>query len=168
MAEPVKYTNEEITRMVERVKPIRPGTLDIDMKRDGKHRRGGVDLLDAKGVEYRIYIRQAILNSSNFSIGLGLKQEGTSTLFVLRRYCGNFKPHYNPIEGERFRDYHIHKATERYQRMKDVQPEKYAERTDKYDSFEGALETLREECNLVFSDQPGIMNLFDQPDEWKE
>ena len=58
-------------------------------------------------------------------------------IFRLLRYNGRSHPHTNTIEGDRFYDFHIHKATERYQK-KGQKEESYAEVTDRYRDLDGA------------------------------
>ena len=60
-------------------------------------------------------MRQNLLNPLDFAVVLGYKLPDTGRLFRLRRYDSKAE-HKNPIdERQRFTDYHVHKATMRYQ-----------------------------------------------------
>ena len=52
------------------------------------------------------------------------------------------------IEKEIFYDFHIHTATERYQVLENKKEDKYAEVTDRYGDFSGALDCLIEDAGF--------------------
>lgn len=59
-----------------------------------------------------------------------------------------------------FYDFHIHTATERYQQF-GTREDTYAERTERYDDFRGALHCLIDDVNLQApADAQG--NLFEE------
>ena len=68
--------------------------------------------------------------------------------FKLRRYNGRHGGHRNRIEKERIEGFHIHYATERYQR-RGLKEETYAVQTQRYNSYEGALRCLIKDANFV-------------------
>jgi hypothetical protein len=53
----------------------------------------------------------------------------------------------NRIEGDGFYDFHIHTATERYQDL-GAKEEHYAEATDRYCDFHGALRCMLNDCGF--------------------
>jgi len=53
----------------------------------------------------------------DFSIILAYCPEASNQLFRLRRYNGKSHEHTNTIEADKFYNYHIHTATERYQEL---------------------------------------------------
>ena len=103
-------------------------------------------------------LRQNRINSSNFCLTLGLKKPNTNKLFILRRYDSK-EEHTNLIEKEKFRGFHIHIATERYQNYGGGEEDKYAEETDRYSDYDKALKCLLEDCNFLITTDPQ-MDLF--------
>ena len=68
-------------------------------------------------------------------------------LFRLRRYNGKSHEHTNHIEGDRFYDFHIHMATERYQDI-GSREDAYAMVTDGYTDIEGAIHRMFEDAEF--------------------
>ncbi|MGI8771573.1 MAG: hypothetical protein ACR2JE_09050 [Acidobacteriaceae bacterium] len=81
-----------------------------------QHQRRDFEIVGAQGSKFVLATRQSMLNVLDFSAILGYKMPGFNTVFRLRRYNGKSHEHTNAIENEKFRAFHIHKATERYQR----------------------------------------------------
>lgn len=89
--------------------------------------------------EWQIYLRQSKANPLDFSCGLGIIPQGGVEIFMLRRYNGKSHWHANPLENEAaFYAFHIHHATERYQKS-DYDAVHYACPTDRYVDLRGAL-----------------------------
>ncbi len=81
--------------------------------------------------------------------------------FILRRYNGCNHEHTNKIEAETITGFHIHIATERYQKYKQ-KAEGYAQKTDRYNNVNGALQCLLEDAN--FEEPPTLqINLLEEP-----
>jgi len=78
---------------------------------------------------------------------LGYRNPGFNSIFRLRRYNGKSHYHTNPIEDERFRDYHVHTATERYQRI-GAKEDHFAQVSTKYFNLESAIQCLFDECGF--------------------
>ena len=76
----------------------------------------------------------------------------------MRRYNGKSHEHTNPLEGETFYDFHIHMATDRYQRTGNRE-DTYAEVTDRYTGLDEAVSCLAEDCNVILPDE-SQMQLF--------
>ncbi len=70
----------------------------------------------------------------------------------LRRYNGKSHEHTNRIERDRFYNFHIHMATERYQREAETE-DGYAEPSSKYSDLSGAIECLIDDCGFSKPDQ---------------
>lgn len=85
--------------------------------------------------------------SDAFSIILAIAVPRSNQLFRLRRYNGKSHEHTNHIEGDTFYDFHIHKATERYQEI-GTREDAYAEPTGRYGDFHGALRCLIRDANF--------------------
>ena len=119
---------------------------------------------DTKGIKnntFRVIWRQLHSNPSDFCAILGVIPLGSNTLFRLRRYDSKHI-HSNPIEKEKFNDFHIHKATERYQEYGTKEEDKYAETTNRFSSLTGALQCLIKDC---YFQMPATSQLSLFPDE---
>lgn len=96
---------------------------------------------------FRVVVRKNRINPLDFSVILGYVPPERVKLFRLRRYNGVHR-HTNKLESNTFRDFHIHYATQRYQEAGwDI--DAYAKLTDRYDTVDGALETLLDDCNFI-------------------
>jgi hypothetical protein len=91
-------------------------------------------------------LRQSAFNPLDFSAILGYKLPGLHTIFRLRRYNGRHH-HTNVLEGTHLYDFHIHTATERYQRP-GFQEDHYAEITHRHYHLESALHCLLADCSF--------------------
>lgn len=115
------------------------------------HKEQELDIRGANGNLFRIVLRQNLINPLDFSIILGVYPSGSNMLSRLRRYNGKSQEHSNRIEGNTFYDSHTHTATERYQDL-GMNEDAYAQPTDRYSDFHGALNCLIENCGF---DVPG-------------
>ncbi len=100
------------------------------------------------GNKFRLIARQSQKNPHDFSLILAICVPKSNQLFLLRRYNGNSHEHTNHIEGNTFSGFHIHTATERYQERGEKE-ETYAEKTDRYSDFDGALNCFIADANLI-------------------
>lgn len=112
------------------------------------HTESELDLVGELGSQFRIMRRQSQLNPLVFSVILAYCFPGSNQVMRLRRYNGKSHEHKNRLEGDRFYGFHIHTATERYQRTGSDE-EAYAERTDRYGSLEEATDCLFLDCGFV-------------------
>lgn len=116
------------------------------------HKEASHDLTSKEGHEFRIMIRQSTINSLDFSVILAYLPELTTEVLRLRRYNGKSHEHKNPIEGNKFYEFHIHTATERYQQRDPDYPDMFAESTNRYADLSGALKCLIEDCGFELPD----------------
>jgi hypothetical protein len=100
----------------------------------------------SSGNAFVIHVRQNSIDVLDFSAILGYKMPGTNTVFRLRRYNGKHQ-HSNSIERTQLNDFHIHSATERYQRS-GSREDAFAAVASKYTSLEGAIRCLIEDCGF--------------------
>src|SRR5689334_12049951 len=108
-------TDEQILSLVSEPKIIPAGfSLSARAIERNQHRRRDYEIVCPTGNSFVIALRQSMLNPLDFSAILGYRNPGFNTVFRLRRYNGKSHYHTNTIEKERFRDFHIHMATERY------------------------------------------------------
>ena len=150
-----KYSDLEINNLIGESKPLPLNwQSQIQLKEAGVSKKGDLDIRGVDGNTFRIIIRQSRLNILDFSIIIGVYPSGSNKLFHLRRYDGKSHEHTNPIEKERFYDFHIHKATERYQDYGTCEEDKYAEPTDRFSNYGEAIDSLIKDCGFELPDDP--------------
>lgn len=104
------------------------------------------------GHQFAIIVRQSALNHLDFSVILAYDGPELGHRFLLCRYNGRGHEHFNKLESQQLTDdYHIHRATERYQKA-GLKEEGFAETTDRYLDWKSALECLIKDCNICFPD----------------
>ena len=143
---------------------ILPSDLDkrLQLKPKRGHRESELSIVGSNGSEFRLILRQSNFNSIDFSIILAYSLPNSNQLFRLHRYNGKHQ-HTNTLEGNTFYDFHIHKATERYQES-GFREDTYAEPTKRYSDLRGALSALLSDCNFK-ENQGGQPTLFDDRSE---
>jgi hypothetical protein len=105
------------------------------------------DVAGKSGASYRLILRQSVLDSSNFSVILGVVESG-GRVTNLRRHNGTSHSHYNPIEDTEFANVcHVHIATERYQ-DRGARPEHFAEVSEEFHDLATALAFMLKETNF--------------------
>jgi len=149
---PIKYTDIQISEMVQERKPLPENYLSKMQLRDKRgHKERELDIICLDGNQYRIIIRQSNHNPNDFSIILGVLLPDSNQIFRLLRYNGKSHEHTNHIEKNRFYDFHIHKATERYQEY-GTREDAYAEPTNRFTDFNSALQCMIEDCGFEVPD----------------
>jgi hypothetical protein len=145
----ILLTDAEIGTLIGETKQLEPGYLSkLQLRPKLGHRERELDITGANGSEFRLILRQNFFNVFDFSVILGYSVQSSSQVFRLRRYNGKSHEHTNQIERNRFYDFHIHFATERYQHS-GLREDAYAEVTNRYGDFQGALDCLFHDCGLV-------------------
>ena len=144
----VTYSDDEIARLLAERKPLPSGWRERTRLRSKRgHEERELDITGAEGGEFRLILRQSSINRLNFSVILGVKKPQSNQVFRLRRHNGKNHEHTNKIEGDTFYDFHIHMATQRYQEI-DAREDAYAEVTDRYSDFRGALDCMLTDANF--------------------
>jgi hypothetical protein len=147
----VKFTDEEISGLIAETKIL---TDDYDQLSRFRERRGyrerDIEIEGTQGSKFRLILRQTILNPMDFSVILAVRSVDSNKLFRLRRYNGKHI-HTNRIEKNRFYGFHIHEATERYQRL-GMKEESFAEPTENYSDIHGAISCMINDCNFKLPD----------------
>ena len=158
---PVIYTDDQIDALAQEHKPLPANWRDrARMRTKRGHDEQHLDLTGEAGTGFRLVFRQNRINVLDFSVILAVLVPQSTQVFRLRRYNGKSHQHTNAIENERFYDFHIHLATQRYQAI-EAREDAYARPTDRYGDFHGALDCLFADAN--FSVPPKAQgNLFDQ------
>jgi hypothetical protein len=157
------FSDAEIDSLIHEPKIIPSGLTPLTkqlVERNG-HKRKDYSVVSASGSgnEFMIALRQSIINVLDFSAILGYKVPGSNAIFRLRRYNGKHV-HTNTIEGEKLNDFHIHQATERYQR-RGPREDVFAEVTSRHSTLSGAITCLLEDCgfNLPPNKQLGLFGV---------
>lgn len=150
---PVQLDDIEIKALVEESKPLPANYRErIQTKPKSGHKERELDVLGANGSEFRLILRQSSFNPLAFSVILAYRPPQSSQLFRLRRYNGKNHSHTNVLEKQTFYDFHIHKATLRYQRESGLREDGYAEPTPRYADFQGAIQCMLTDCGFVTSE----------------
>lgn len=143
----ITYTDEQIAELISERKVL-PGNWRSQLDKDSS-----LPLIGENGNRFRIITRLNKKYPSDFSVILGVVNPKTGVLFRLRRYNGMPKrPHNNRIEKQKIYGYHIHYATERYQKI-GYDEDAFAKETDRYHDFEGALRCLIQDSNFELPPQ---------------
>jgi len=141
-------SDDQIADLIRESKPIPPGLCPLEkMSLRNHHKRRDFDIEAESRNNFAVAIRQSTLNMLDFSVILGYKLPGSFTVFRLRRYNGKSHHHTNTIEKEAFYDFHVHKATERYQKL-GFKEEHFAVRTSGYYDLESAIQCLLTDCGF--------------------
>lgn len=147
----VTYPDEQITELINERKVL-PDNWRLQLEKDNS-----LPLIRENGSSFRIITRLNKKYLSDFSVILGVINPKTGVLFRLRRYNGMPKrPHKNKIEKQKIYGYHIHYATERYQKI-GFDEDTFAEETNRYSDLEGAIQCLIQDANFEL---PAQLNLF--------
>ena len=145
---PVTYEDDRIDALVREPKPLPAAWRDrMRMKAKRGHDEQHLDLTGEAGTRFRLMFRQNRINGLDFSVILAVLVPQSTHMFRLRRYNGRSHQHTNAIENERFYDFHIHLATERYQAI-GAREDAYARPTDRYSDFRGARDCLFADANF--------------------
>jgi hypothetical protein len=127
-------SDAQIAALIAEQKNIPGGLFPIrQMTERSHHKRKNFDVeTTAAGNEFVISVRQSSLNANDFSVILGYRIPGSFTVFRLRRYNGNSHQHTNILEKQILEGFHVHTATERYQRLGGAKEDHFAETTERY------------------------------------
>ncbi len=141
-------SDKAIAQLISEVKEV-PKNYQQRLRPRAKrgHRERELDITGAGGSRFQLRIRQSIPNPDDFSVILGYIVPGTNRFFRLRRYNSRSHWHTNKIEGCRFWDFHIHFATERYQR-KGLDEDGFAKPTERYSDLHSALQCMLDDCSF--------------------
>jgi hypothetical protein len=122
------------------------------------HSERELNITGNDGSEFRLIFREARRDVFAFSVILAYRVPGTNQLFRLRRYNGKNHEHTNSVERQTFRDFHIHMATELYQRS-GFKEDTYAEPSRRFSTFGEAVDCMIEDCGFRIT-QKGQKPLF--------
>lgn len=142
-------TDTQIQTLLAEPKPL-PANAATRLRTRAKrgHKERELELTGDAGSEFKLILRESLRNPLDFSVILAHRPESSSTWLRIRRYNGKSHEHSNVIERERFYDFHIHTATERYQELDGVREDTFAETTDRYSDFLCALDCMFRDCQF--------------------
>jgi hypothetical protein len=149
--------------MIEERKPLPDNYRARVQLRDKRgHKERELDVTGENGTQYRLILRQSNFNTLDFSIILVVNPSDSNQLFRLRRYNGKSHEHTNQIEGNTFYDFHVHRASERYQES-GSREDAFAEATNRYADFHTALRCMLKDCGFETppNAQPSLFGEFD-------
>jgi hypothetical protein len=156
----IRLRDDSIQQLIQERKPVPSGLFSgrVLTSRNGHFRKDYSLAATTSGSEFVVKLRQSVINPADFSVILGYKMPGLYTVFRLRRYNGKHT-HTNIIEGNSFHDFHIHTATERYQK-KGLHEDYFAEISTRHYDLQSAVECLIRDCGFdtTFSDLPLFRN----------
>lgn len=143
-------TDSQIRELLAERKPLPTDYMRrITPKPKRGHKEQELDVTGKSGSQFRLIVRQSMLNPLDFSVILAYLPPRTNRIFRLRRHNGRSHQHTNTIEGNRFVDFHIHMATERYQQFGMEREDGYAEPTDRFSDLSGALKCLLRDAGFT-------------------
>jgi len=153
-------TDTEIMDLLEEEKPLPEKYRDrLQPKRKSayQHEERELEVDTPSGHSFRITIRRNSQNILDFSIILSYHDKASNTWLRLVRYNGKHPSlHTNKIERNFFHDFHIHKATERYQ-IEGYPIDGYAEVTHSYSTFDEALTAFLKDCHFESPPSPQLL-----------
>ncbi len=141
-------SDNDIERLVQE-KKLLPSDYQskIQVRPKRGHKERELDIKGEDGNDFRLILRQSLFNPLDFSVIMVYRPPQSNILFRLRRYNGKSHEHTNPIEGGMFYDYHIHQATERYQKI-GAREDTYAEPTNRFSDFYQAISCIIDDCGF--------------------
>ena len=161
----VNLTDAEIAAYIAEVKRLPDDYREkIQTKPKRGHRERELDFVGANSSEFRVILRQSSFNPLDFSVILAWIPPQSTSPFRLCRYNGRSHEHTNTLESQTFYDFHVHRATERYQQS-GLREDSFAEPTSRYQDFNGALQCLIKDCHCEFppNHQSGLFDTEGAP-----
>jgi hypothetical protein len=144
----VNLTDTEIAVLIAEAKPLPNDYRQrVQTKPKRGHRERELDVMGANGSEFRLILRESSFNPLDFSVILAWLPPQSRSPFRLCRYNGKSHEHTNALESQTFYEFHLHRATERYQQS-GQREDSFAEPTTRYQDFPGALRCLIHDCCL--------------------
>ena len=146
---PIQLTDSEIAALLVEPKSLPDNYSEkLQLRSKRGHRERELEITGAQGSEFRLILRQSNFNPLDFSAILGYRPPKSTQVFRLCRYNGRSHEHTNKLEKQKFYDFHIHRATERYQLESGEREDGYAEPTSRYADFNGALDAMLDDCGF--------------------
>ena len=143
-------SDKEINDLVVETKHLLPSHfIKTALKQKGVHKERTFEIIGDNGNRFCVIIRVSSINALAFSVILGLIEPTTGAVFRLRRYDGKSHEHTNKIEKEKFYDFHVHFATERYQGL-GLDEDTFAKVDNRFADYHEALLCLFNDCGFAY------------------
>lgn len=143
-------SDAEIDALVQETKELDLNHLNkTAYKLKGAHKERAFELVGGDGNRFRIIVRISTINAMAFSVILGWINPATGQIFRLRRFDGKSHQHTNKIEKEHFYDFHVHYATERYQKL-GLDEDTYARIDNRFADYHQALNCMFDDCGFIY------------------
>jgi len=143
------FNDQEIRELIAEEKRVISDVVDLfSMKNKKGHKESEISIPRSDGSSFKIILRQNSKDPLDFSAILAFVPTGKKQDFKLRRYNGKNHQHRNRLHKDKFYDFHIHTASEEYQRA-GLKEESFAEVTDRYTNLSEAFECLSKDCNVI-------------------
>ena len=141
--------DKEIEALLQEPKRLPDDYVNIfQTKAKNGHNEKEISIARGDGSQFKIILRQNQINMLDFSLILGYVPAKKTSIFRLKRYNGKSHQHTNKIEKQEFYDFHIHKATERYQKA-GFDEDAYAEPYPGYANVQDALDCMVKDCAII-------------------
>ncbi len=148
----IKFSDNQIDALIKEPKSLVDNFRDLKILKSRKgHKENEIKINGQNNNQFKIVLLQSSINPLDFSIILGVYSAQSNQLFRLRRYNGKSHEHSNKIEKIKFFSFHIHTATERYQKI-GAKEDTFAETTSRYSDFNSAVDCLVEDCGIIKPD----------------
>jgi len=140
--------NQEIQALIVEEKRVASTAVDLfSMKSKKGHKGSDITIPRSDGSAFKIILRQNSKDPLDFSAILAFMPEKKKQDFKLRRYNGKHL-HGNRLHKNKFYDFHIHTASEEYQRA-GLKEESFAEVTNRYSNLAEAFTCLVKDCKVI-------------------
>ena len=150
---PIQLTDSQIASLLAEPKSLPDNYSEkLQLRPKRGHRERELEVAGDQGSEFRLILRQSNFNPLDFSVILAYRPPKSTQVFRLCRYNGKSHEHTNTLEKQRFYDFHIHRATERYQLESGQREDGYAEPTKRYADLNGALDAMLDDCGFAKPD----------------
>jgi len=149
----VPFTQADVDQLIGCAKEISEAPAR-ELKLDGAHWRNDAKLVASDGTKgsFSMFLRKSEDFPENFSIGLSYSPNDGRSSIMLLRCNGKHGPFNNGSDPDHPHwHYHIHRASERAMEAGSA-PEKYAEKTMEFASYEEALQYFLRAVNLNAED----------------
>ena len=149
----VQFSDKDINCLITEKKPLPENYRSlIQLKPKRGHSERELDVQGKEGNDFRLILRQSIINPIDFSVILAYRPKNSTQLFRLLR-CNGKHEHTNMFEKVTFDDFYIHTATERYQEI-GTREDGFAESTNCFTSFQDAIICMLKDGNFELPEDP--------------
>lgn len=144
----VRLNDAEIQALINEKKELPVGfERRMQLKDKRGHRERDLPIDGENGSQFRLILRQSTYNALDFSVIVAYEPPDSTQSFRLIRCNGRSHEHTNPLESDKFYDFHVHRATERYQDS-GYREDAFAVITSEYSDLLSALRFALQACSF--------------------